>query len=106
MSRETFKLKRGYRFIVAIDYVEPDQSPSIQGVESHLQFFHTTNLTQARNRIKAEYEKTIAFAKEVGIDIEDEDCFDAWKHPNNDSYEIYAEDRFRETGKLYKAERA
>ena len=107
MSEGRYKLKKGYRFIVAIDYVEPDQTPCMQvGDGSHLQFFHATNLNQARNRIKAEYEKTIAYAKELGIDTADEESFDAWMDPGNERYEIYAGDRFREIGNLYEAERA
>ena len=54
----------------------------------------------------AEYEKTIAYAKELGIDTADEESFDAWMDPGNERYEIYAGDRFRETGNLYEAERA
>ena len=106
MSEAKYKLKKGYQYVVAIDYIEPEHSPSLQGEDSHLQFFHTTSLSQARNRLKAEYEKTVAYAKELGINTADETSFDAWLHPHNDSYEIYAEDRFIETGKLYESKRA
>ena len=44
--------------------------------------------------------------KEIGIDTDNEDCFDAWLHPNNESYEIYAGDTFSETAKIYESERA
>jgi len=42
----------------------------------------------------------------MGIDVEDEDCFDAWLHSQCEEYEIYAEDRFIEKGKIYEAEKA
>lgn len=106
MSEDNYRLKNGFRFIVAIDYVEPDYSPNMQGFDSHMQLFHTTSLNRARKRLKTEYEKTVAYAKEIGIDTDNEDCFDAWLHPNNESYEIYAGDTFSETGKIYESERA
>lgn len=48
MNESNSRLKKGFRFIVAIDYVEPDYSPNMQGFDSHMQFFHTTSLKMAR----------------------------------------------------------
>ena len=106
MSEGNYRMKKGYRFIVFIDYCEMDCAPNSLGFDSQPRFYYAANLNQARNRIKAEYDKGIAYAKEMGIDVEDEDCFDAWLHSQCEEYEIYAEDRFIEKGKIYEAEMA
>ena len=106
MSEGNYKMKKGYRFIVFIDYCEMDCTPNSPGFDSQPRFYYAANLNQARNRLKAEYGKCIAYAKEMGIDVEDEDCFDAWLHSQCEEYEIYAEDRFIEKGKIYEAEMA
>lgn len=106
MSEGNYKMKKGYRFIVFIDYCEIDCTPNSPGFDSQPRFYYAANLNQARNRLKAEYGKCIAYAKEMGIDVEDEDCFDAWLHSQCEEYEIYAEDRFIEKGKIYEAEKA
>ena len=106
MSEGNYKMKKGYRFIVFIDYCEMDCEPNSPGFDSQPRFYCAANLNQARNRLKAEYDKGIAYAKEMGIDVEDEDCFDAWLHSQCEEYEIYAEDRFIEKGKIYEAEMA
>ena len=98
--------KKSYRFIVFIDYCEPDLAPNSPGFDSQPRFYYAVNMDQARSRLKTEYDKGISYAKEIGIDTEDEDSFYAWQHPHCDSYEIYAEDRFIEKGKIYEAEKA
>ena len=106
MSEGNYRMKKGYRFIVFIDYCEMDCTPNSPGFDSQPRFYYAANLNQARNRLKAEYDKGIAYAKEMGIDVENEDCFDAWLHSQCEEYEIYAEDRFIEKGKIYEAEKA
>ena len=96
----------GTKFIVFIDYSEPDMAPNSPGFDSHPRFYYAANMDQARDRIKTEYGKTIAYAKEIGIDTEDEDIFDAWMDQHNESYEIFAEERFFEKAKIYEAEKA
>ena len=98
--------KKGSRFIVFIDYCEPDLAPNSPGIDSQPRFYYAVNMDQARNRLKAEYDKGIAYAKEIGIDTDNEDSFDAWLHSQSEEYEIYAEDRFIEKGKIYEAEKA
>lgn len=99
-------MEKGTKFIVFIDYVEPDMAPNSPGFDSQPRFYHAETMEQARKRIKTEYEKGIAYAKEIGIDTEDEDIFDAWMDPHNESYDIFAEDRFIEKAKIYEAEKA
>ncbi len=99
-------MEKGTKFIVFIDYCEPDMAPNSPGFDSQPRFYHAETMEQARKRIKTEYEKTITYAKEIGIDTEDEDCFDAWMDPKGKSYDIFAEDHFIEKGKIYEAERA
>ena len=106
MSEGNYRMKKGYRFIVFIDYCEMDCAPNSPGFDSQPRFYYAANLNQARNRLKAEYSKCIAYAKEMDIDVEDEDCFNAWLHSQCEEYEIYAEDRFIEKGKIYEAEMA
>ena len=99
-------METGTKFIVFIDYSEPDMSPNSPGFDSQPRFYYAANMDQARERIKTEYDKTIAYAKEIGIDTEDEDIFDAWMDPHNESYDVFAEDRFIEKAKIYEAEKA
>ena len=99
-------MEKGTKFIVFIDYCEPDMAPNSPGFDSQPRFYHAETMEQARKRIKTEYDKTIAYAKEIGIDTEDEDLFDAWMDPQNESYDIFAEDRFIEKAKIYEAEKA
>ena len=99
-------MEKGTMFIVFIDYCEPDMAPNSPGFDSQLRFYHAETMEQARGRIKTEYEKGIAYAKEIGIDTDDEDCFDAWIDPKGESYEIFAEDYFIEKAKIYEAEKA
>ncbi len=99
-------MEAGTKFIVFIDYCEPDMAPNCPGFDSQPRFYYAANMDQARNRIKTEYEKTIAYAKEIEIDTDNGDCFDAWLHPHSESYEIFAEDRFFEKAKIYEAEKA
>ena len=99
-------METGNKFIVFIDYSEPDMAPNSPGFDSQPRFYYAANMDQARERIKTEYDKTIAYAKVIGIDTEDEDVFDAWMDQHNESYEIFAEDHFIEKGKIYEAERA
>ncbi len=99
-------MKRGTKYIVFIDYSEPDMAPNSPGFDSQPRFYYAATMDQARDRIKTEYEKTIAYAKEIEIDTDNEDCFDAWLHPHKESYEIFAEDRFIEKAKIYEAEKA
>ena len=99
-------METGTKFIVFIDYSEPDMAPNSPGFDSQPRFYYAANMDQAHERIKTEYDKTIAYAKEIGIDTEDEDSFDAWMDPHNESYEIFAEDRFIEKAKIYEAEKA
>lgn len=106
MSEGNYRMKKGYRFIVFIDYCEMDCAPNSPGFDSQPRFYYAANLNQARNRLKTEYDKGIAYAKEIGIDTEDEDTFDAWMNPKGKSYDIFAEDHFIEKGKIYEAERA
>lgn len=99
-------METGNRFIVFIDYSEPDMAPNSPGFDSQPRFYYAANMDQAREKIKTEYDKTIAYAKEIGIDTEDEDIFDAWIDSQNESYEIFAEDHFIEKAKIYEAEKA
>ena len=99
-------MKTGAKFIVFIDYSEPDMAPNSPGFDSQPRFYYAASMDQARERIKTEYYKTIAYAKEIGIDTEDEDIFDAWMDQQNESYDIFAEDRFIEKGKIFEAEKA
>ena len=99
-------MEKGTKFIVFIDYCEPDMAPNSPGFDSQPRFYHAETMEQARKRIKTEYDKGIAYAKEIGIDTEDEDIFDAWMDQHNESYEIFAEDRFIEKAKIYEAEKA
>ena len=55
---------------------------------------------------KAEYEKAVAYAKEIGFTESDESELQTWVSQDDGSYEIYAGDSFSETGKIYEAERA
>ena len=99
-------METGIKFIVFIDYSEPDMAPNSPGFDSQPRFYYAANMDQAREKIKTEYDKTIAYAKEIGINTEDEDIFDAWIDPQNESYDIFAEDRFIEKAKIYEAEKA
>ena len=99
-------MEKGTKFIVFIDYCEPDMAPNSPGFDSQPRFYHAETMEQARKRIKTEYEKWIAYAKEIGIDTEEEDIFDAWMDSNGENYDIFAEDHFIEKGKIYEAERA
>ena len=99
-------MEKGTKFIVFIDYCEPDMAPNSPGFDSQPRFYHAETMEQARKRIKTEYEKGIAYAKEIGIDTEDEDIFDAWMDSQGESYDIFAEDRFIEKAKIYEAEKA
>lgn len=99
-------MEKGTKFIVFIDYCEPDMAPNSPGFDSQPRFYYAATMDQARERIKTEYEKGIAYAKEIGIDTEDEDIFDAWMDQHNESYDIFAEDRFIEKAKIYEAEKA
>lgn len=99
-------MEKGTEIIIFIDYCEPDMAPNCPGFDSQPRFYHATTMEQARKRIKAEFDKTIAYAKDIGIDTADEDCFEAWIHPQNESYEVFAEDNFIEKGKIYVAEMA
>ena len=99
-------METGTKYIVFIDYSEPDMAPNCPGFDSQPRFYYAANMDQARERIKTEYDKTIAYAKVIGIDTEDEDVFDAWMDQYNESYEIFAEDRFFEKAKIYEAEKA
>jgi hypothetical protein len=71
-------MEKGTKFIVFIDYCEPDMAPNSPGFDSQPRFYHAETMEQARKRIKTEYEKGIAYAKEIGIDTEEEDIFDAY----------------------------
>ena len=99
-------MEKETKFIVFIDYSEPDMAPNSPGFDSQPRFYHAITMEQARKRIKTEYDKGIAYAKEIGIDTEDEDIFDAWIDPQGESYDIFAEDHFIEKAKIYEAERA
>ena len=69
-------------------------------------FYHTTDMEEARKRLKVEYEKAVAYAKEIGFTESDESELQTWVSQDDGSYEIYAGDSFSETGKIYEAERA
>lgn len=99
-------MKKETKFIVFIDFIEPDMAPNCPGFDSQPRFYLAATMEQARDRLKVEFEKGIAYAKEIGIDTEDEDCFDAWMDPQGESYDIFAEDHFIEKAKIYEAERA
>lgn len=99
-------MEKGTKFIVFIDYCELDMAPNSPGFDSQPRFYHAETMEQARKRIKTEYEKGIAYAKEIGIDTEEEDIFDAWMDSNGENYDIFAEDHFIEKGKIYEAEKA
>ena len=99
-------MKTGTKYIIFIDYSEPDMAPNSPGFDLQPRFYYAANLDQARERIKTEYDKTIAYAIEIGINTEDTDNFDSWMDPNTESYEIFAEDRFFEKAKIYEAEKA
>ena len=99
------KLENGKCYIVAIDYSEPDFSPNTPGFTSQPRFYHTTDMEEARKRLKAEYEKAVAYAKEIGFTESDESELQTWVSQDDGSYEIYAGDSFSETGKIYEAER-
>lgn len=97
-------LKTGSCYIVAIDYSEPDFSPNTPGFTSQPRFYHTTDMEVARKRLKTEYEKAVAYAKEIGFTESDESELQTWA--DQDGYEIYAGDSFSETGKIYEVEKA
>ena len=99
-------MEKETKFIVFIDYTEPDMAPNSPGFDSQPRFYHAETMEQARDRLKAEFEKGIAYAKEIGIDTEDADSFDAWMDSQGESYDIFAEDHFIEKGKIYEAEMA
>ena len=63
-------METGTKFIVFIDYSEPDMAPNCPGFDSQPRFYYAANMDQARERIKTEHDKTIAYAKEIGIDTE------------------------------------
>lgn len=50
-------MEKGTKFIVFIDYCEPDMAPNSPGFDSQPRFYHAETMEQARKRIKTEYEK-------------------------------------------------
>lgn len=99
-------MKTGCKYIVFIEYSEPDMAPNCPGFNTQPRFYYAADMDLARKRILSEYDKAIAYAKEIGIDTDDGDIFDAWMDPKGESYEIFAEDYFIEKAKIYVAEEA
>lgn len=59
---------------------------------------------KAREILEQEYNKTIEYAKENGINTKDENEFDLYINTHDGNYEINADGYFYETGEIIEAE--